>query len=179
VQRKVGRPARPEVVSAAQQALRGLVRVNGLIRGLAETHFATYGLSMAQWGVLRTLWRIEQRGQRAPRLHELGAEMIVRPPSLSATVDRMARAGLIARAEDHSDRRAMLILLAPAGRRLLDRRMPDHRMWVEGLMAGLNRTEQAALSRLLTKASEHMHGLAPAPRPGQAPEATTNSEDRA
>jgi DNA-binding MarR family transcriptional regulator len=170
------------VASAAQQALRGLVRVNGLIRGLAESHFASYGLSMAQWGVLRTLWRMEQRGERAPRLHELGAEMVVRPPSLSATVDRMIRAGLIARREDRKDRRARLIMLAPAGRRLLDRRMPDHRTWVEGMLAGLSRKEQATLSRLLTKASRHMHGLVPAAprhaRPEQ-PQPQPQTEDRA
>jgi DNA-binding MarR family transcriptional regulator len=163
--------------------LRSLVRINGLIRGLAETHFASYGLSMAQWGVLRTLWRIEQRGGGAPRLHELGAEMVVRPPSLSATVDRMSRAGLVARREDRGDRRARLVMLAPAGRRLLERRMPDHRVWVERMLAGLDRREQATLSRLLSKASAHMNGLAPvAPRRGRAvqrTDATLNTENRA
>jgi DNA-binding MarR family transcriptional regulator len=134
-----------------------LARANSLLRGLAEPHFASYGLSMAQWGVLRTLLRLEQRGLHAPRLRELGAEMVVRPPSLSATVERMSRAGLVARREDPKDKRAKLIMLASKGRRLLEVKVADHRKWAENVMSGLDRAEQEALSHLLVKASGHMH----------------------
>jgi DNA-binding MarR family transcriptional regulator len=165
-------------VSPAQQALRDLARINGLIRALAEPHFASYGLSMAQWGVLRTLARRERAGRQPPKLHELGAEMVVRPPSLSATVDRMVCAGLISRSEDPDDRRARRITLSLPGRRLLERRTPDHRAWVEGVMTGLSREDQVALSRLLTKAGDHMRGLIPSSSaPTQARASQSGSSD--
>lgn len=152
--------AHAEVVSAAQLLLRRIITTNGLVRGLAETHFATYGLSMAQWGVLRTLSRLETQGVGSPTLSELGRDMVVRPPSLSATVERMVKSGLVIRRRDPIDRRARRIELAAKGRKLLERRLPDHRMWVEGVLAGLDRREQEQLSQLLAKAGAHMRELA-------------------
>jgi len=155
----------PEIVTPAQQALRELVRSNGLFRGLAELHFTTYGVSLAQWSVLRTLARLERRRVLAPQMKELCSEMIVGAPSLSATLHRMERSGLIRRAGDPKDKRAKNVTLARAGRQLLDRRITDHLLWIEGMMAGLSRRQQESLSRLLAKTSQHMQSLFAAQSP--------------
>lgn len=158
-----------DVVSPAQQALRELLRTNAIFRGLAETHFATYGVSLAQWSVLRALSRLEGRGVFAPHMNVLCAEMVIGAPSLSATLALMERTRHITRAEDPKDKRAKIVSLAPAGRQLLERRMTDHLLWVKRIMAGLNRREQRALALLLAKASKHMHEVSEGPQRGEAP----------
>jgi DNA-binding MarR family transcriptional regulator len=147
------------VQTPAQRSLHGLIRAGGLLRALSEPHFARYGVSPAQWGVLRSLLRLEREGRDRPRMHELGAVMLVRPPSLSATLDRMERSALVARGEDPADRRTRLVALAPQGRRLLERVMAGHRRWIARVMGGLNVREQVALEVLLAKLGGHMHGL--------------------
>lgn len=144
-------------------AWRELVRIGGLIRRLSEPHFARYGVSPAQWGVLRSLSRLENRGVREPRMHELGQELLVHPPSLSATLERMARAGLVTRRNDPEDHRSRLIALTDVGRGLLDRVVDDHRVWIDRLMGGLATAERERLGRLLGKLSCHMAALADEP----------------
>ena len=53
-------------------AFRAIVRIEGLLRRLSEPHFAFYGVSPAQWGVLRSLERLEMSNKAQPRMHELG-----------------------------------------------------------------------------------------------------------
>src|ERR1043165_1846101 len=150
-------------VSPAQQALRELIRAGGLLRGLSESHFAQYSLTMAQWGVLRSLQRLELQGNDQPRMYELGAVLVVRPPSLSATLDRMERVGLVSRRVDTRDNRSRIISLAPGGRRLLDRVTADHQKWIPSVMSALKPREQVVLGRLLTTLGLHMQDLSRRP----------------
>lgn len=159
---KPGR-AQPARDDQASTPWRALVRITGLVRRVGEPHFARYGVSGAQWGVLRSLARLEARGQGEPRMNELGDELLVHPPSLSATIDRMVRAGLVTRREDVSDQRTRRIGLTRLGRSRLAAAMPSHNEWVEGMMAALNSTERAMLGTLLERLSNHLtHVLADA-----------------
>lgn len=133
-----------------------LVRVGGLIRRLSEPHFTQYGLSSAQWGVLRALDRLEARGHGEPRMNELGDELLVHPPSLSATIDRMVRAGLVTRREDADDQRTRRIGLTKAGRTRLNNALDDHHAWVRRMLAGLSSEEQEQLGALLHRLGDHL-----------------------
>lgn len=143
----------------AQDSLRELIRLDGLFRRLSEHHFARLGLSPAQWGVLRSLTRLEEQGRHDPHMHELGAVLLVQPPSLSATLDRMERAGWVRRRSDPRDKRSRLVALSPAGRDLVELGLRDHAQWVARVMGGLEQAEQAQLLALLAKLSTHMGGL--------------------
>lgn len=92
-------------------------------------------------------------------MHELGAALLVQPPSLSATLDRMEKAGWVRRRRDPRDRRSRLITLAPAGRDLVLLGLRDHEPWVARVMGGLDEAEQAQLLSLLAKLGAHMGGL--------------------
>lgn len=153
-------PAPPE-----QIALRELVRISGLLRRLSEPHFATYGISPAQWGVLRSLARLDDAGLAEPRMHELGQSLLVQPPSLSATLDRMERVGLVSRRADPVDQRTRRIGLTAAGRRLLEEAMASHHVWMRNMMSGLSAPELDRLASLLTRLGSHMLELAESPRP--------------
>lgn len=142
---------------------RQLVRIEGLIRRLSEPHFARLGISPAHWGVLRTLGRLEEQGQPHPRMNELGQALLVQPPSLSATLDRMSRAGLIVRHDDPVDHRTRRVSITAEGRAALRRALPAHDQWRSTLMAGLSPAEIERLGRLLTKLSQHMDTVARGP----------------
>lgn len=142
--------------SPAHAAIRELVRVSGLIRRLSEPQFAQHRLTTTQWGVLRALSRLEQRGAPEPRMHELGAELLVQPPSLSATLDRMVRAGLVTRRSDPDDHRSRRIAMTDVGRTRLTNALGDHRAWIRRLTAVLTPSEQSRLHDLLCKLSEHL-----------------------
>jgi DNA-binding MarR family transcriptional regulator len=133
--------------------------VDGLLRRLSEHHFARIGLSPAQWGVLRSLTRLEEQGRCDPQMHELGAVLLVQPPSLSATLGRMEKAGWVRRRRDPRDKRSCLIALSPAGRELVEHGLRDHERWVSRVMGGLGSAEQAQLLALLAKLGGHLGGL--------------------
>jgi MarR family transcriptional regulator for hemolysin len=71
-----------------------------------------FRLTTRQYGVLTRLWAM---GARGLTLDELAAALYTDQSSLSRVVDRMARTGLIARAVDPADRRALRITLTAKG----------------------------------------------------------------
>ena len=150
------RRKRPRVDERAQSALRGLIRIENLIRRLAEPHFAQWGISSAQWGVLRSLTRLSESGNSRPLMRELGAALIVQPPSLSAMLDRMEHAGLVVRHQDPSDHRTRRITLTPAGKSLIERALPTHRAWAKRAMTGLTTKEQGTFCLLIQKLVAHL-----------------------
>ncbi len=62
---------------------------------------------------------LEDYHGRAFRQHELAEILVVNRASAGTVLDRMHRSGWIDRAPDPQDRRAVLVSLAPAGRRKL------------------------------------------------------------
>lgn len=150
-------------------ALRAAIHLGGLLRRLSEPHFATYGLSPAQWGVLRALDRLQQGGQANPRMHELGAALLVQPPSLSATLDRMERVGLIVRRQDPDDHRTRRVELTRAGRRTLDGALESHHLWIRTIMGGLPPADLKRLTSLLASLTAHMEHLAKPPAKPASP----------
>lgn len=173
------RAKRPGPPQPEQDALRALVRAGGLLRRHSESHFARYGVSPAQWGVLRALHRLDESGYPQPRMHELGAALLVQPPSLSATIDRMHRLGLITRIPDPTDHRTRRVGLTDQARRLLSDAQQSHNLWIRTIMGGLSPAKLRQFADLLTSLSSHMELLAEAPaepqglkrrRPGGSPE---------
>lgn len=70
-------------------------------------------LTLGQARVLRKL-------AKQPRsLGQLGAELALAPPSMTRLIDRLEERGLIDRQRDAEDRRKVLAILTPEGRRLV------------------------------------------------------------
>lgn len=144
----------------AQEALRAVLRVPGVLRRVTDPHFARHGLSTAQWGILRSLSRMEDGGEASPRMHELGRALLVQPPSLSATLDRMERAGWLRRLADRDDQRTRRIQLTRAGRALIARVLVGYGAWQRGLVSVLNEREQRSLAEFLERLASHWEGPA-------------------
>jgi DNA-binding MarR family transcriptional regulator len=150
-------PARPP-----DTAFRELIRVFGLAERVMQPYFARFGISGAQWGVLRNLHRSEQEGLVGLRQTDLGERLLVRPPSVTGIVDRLERAGLVTRDSLATDLRAKQVALTSRGRQLVERILGAHQDHVDRLMAGLDGGEQAELFQLLQKLGRHLEGLASA-----------------
>src|SRR5260370_32408291 len=95
---------------------RELIRIFGLLERQMNPYFARFGISGAQWGVLRSLHRAEQEGFPGLRLTDLSERLLVRPPSVTGVVDRLERTGLVQRDSLSTYLRANQVSLTPHGR---------------------------------------------------------------
>jgi DNA-binding MarR family transcriptional regulator len=147
---------------ARDTAFRELIRTFGLLERLMQPYFVRFGISGAQWGVLRNLHRSESAGEAALRLTELSRRLLVRPPSVTGLVDRLERLGLVRRRAAEDDLRAKHVALTDDGRRLVERVLTGHGDQIALLMDGLTPAQQLHLGRLLAKLGNHLAGLADA-----------------
>jgi DNA-binding MarR family transcriptional regulator len=140
--------------------LRQLIRTFGLLERVMQPYFARFGISGAQWGVLRNLHRAEQEGQMGLRLTDLSQRMLVRPPSVTGIADRLEKAGLIVRRASAIDGRAKQVALTDKGRHLVEQVLEVHVAQVARVMSGLDSDEQDQLEHLLMRVAERLAVLA-------------------
>jgi DNA-binding MarR family transcriptional regulator len=115
-------PAGPRgVAPPPPTAFRELIRTFGLLERVMHPYFARFGITGAQWGVLRNLHRHEEHGLGGMRLGELSEQLLIRPPSVTTVVDRLERAGLVRRESVPADLRARHVVLTDKGRQLIGR----------------------------------------------------------
>ncbi len=81
------------------------------------------GLSPARWRLLMTLrYQSEPIGSS---ISEIAGHLEIREPTVTATVDRAAKDGLVERRKDPVDRRITRVGLTPAGHETIDRLFPQ------------------------------------------------------
>lgn len=144
------------LTGSAEPAFRALVGTLGLLKRVMEPYFAQFGVSAAQWGVLRTLQQLEDEGEPEPRLTDLGHHLLVRPPSMTGAIDRLQRIGLVRRSASATDQRAKHVSLTSAGRALVQRVQECHPAQINAVLGGLQPPEQAQLQRLLSRLEAHL-----------------------
>ncbi len=145
--------------SAEEAAFLGLLRTFGLIERVMQGHFARFGISGSQWGVLRILHRAEEAGHEALRLTDLSERLLVRPPSVTGLVARLERAGWVIRDISPTDQRAKRVRLTTAGRDLVDGALSKHRQQIGKVMAGLDHEHCLQLDGLLSRLKVHLEGM--------------------
>src|SRR5437763_12514322 len=89
----------------AEAAFKEFLRVFGLMERIMHAHFARFGISGSQWGVLRILDRAQKEGQPGLRVTDLSDQLLIRPPSVTGAIDRLERAGLVERHSTLLDQR--------------------------------------------------------------------------
>ncbi len=118
-----------EVEYAAEPGLHGLfarlARVSLLLEDFEHRCFDRFGLRFIDYSVLRLLQLAGAPYQLSPtRLSEL----VVRSTGgMTQIIDRLERAGLVARSPDPTDRRKVIVGLTPHGLRLVRR---ANKAWV-------------------------------------------------
>lgn len=141
---------RPDLDGLAMALLGRLAEAAQLI---AREHlgplFREHGLQAGEFDVLATLRRAGPPYALSPTA--LYDATMVTSGAMTARIDRLEKAGWVARAPDPDDRRGVLVSLTPTGRALIDKVVTRHVENEVRLLAGLSRREQETLSRLLGK----------------------------
>jgi DNA-binding MarR family transcriptional regulator len=144
----------------SEALFRSLLRTFGHMRLAMEPYFAPYGISGPQWGALRVLSRAEAAGEKGLRLSDLAQRLLIRPPSVTAVVDRLERRGLVKRSLSRADMRVRRARLTPQGRKLVAQILDGHRERLRSLFSALDVPERQALLDGLRKLDAHLESVA-------------------
>jgi MarR family 2-MHQ and catechol resistance regulon transcriptional repressor len=105
------------------------------------------GLGLSDFAVLELLLH------KGPQpVNAIGKKVLLTSGSMTTAVDRLESRQLVRRTGDPEDRRARIVALTPAGRRLIQKAFRRHAADMERALAALHATERAELVRLLKKA---------------------------
>ena len=129
-----------------------------------------YNVPIGQWPFLLFLWANEDLSQR-----DLSRLMAIEESTVTNTIDRMERDGLISRTRTPDNRRRNQLRLTERGRGLLSTLLPEAMYVVRMATQGMSKTEIAFLTSLLSKVQSnladgraHPLGIAPRAEPGKA-----------
>lgn len=89
--------------------------------------------------------------ERKPLMREVSTYFMVTPSAATLLVGGLVKSGLLARAADRHDRRAVRLVVTPRGRRVLDQAIKEKLKKLEKIFSVLDGTERAALLALLKK----------------------------
>ena len=115
--------------------------------GYAEKSIAELEMCGSDFAVLEALLH------KGPLpVNEIGKKVLLTSGSITVAVDRLETKGLVERRAHGTDRRARIVHLTKAGRKLITRVYADHAADMERLAsASLTRVERKTLIRLLKK----------------------------
>lgn len=115
------------------------------------------GLGRSDFGVLEALLH---KGPLPVNI--LGAKVLLTSGSITTAVDRLEHQGLVKRGSHAVDRRARIVHLTPAGRKLVRRLFTGHQKAMEQAASALSPPERAVLIRLLRKLGRAAESMLPA-----------------
>lgn len=125
-----------------------VMRLAAIFERRLERVCRVHGLSVAEFDLLATLRR-QPDGALTPG--RLGEQMLLSSGGITKRIDRLEAEGRVRRDPDPHDRRGVLVVLTPKGRRLADRIVPDRFDDANAAVAGLTPTERRRLEASLRK----------------------------
>ncbi len=135
--------APPAAAARDAELLDAIVQTSFRVIGVVSAVAAAHELSLTQLRVLAIL------RSHTPTISELSDYLGLDRSTVSGLIDRASRRGLVVRAVDAADRRAVRIELTPAGRGLAAEGGAEIADGVAPLVEGLSIAERARLARLL------------------------------
>lgn len=132
-----------EVVGSLVHAARLIVRTH------LEPFFQSHGLQQGEFDVLATLRRAGAPYALSPT--DLFEALMISSGGMTNRLDRLERAGLIARSRNPEDRRGTMVSLTERGLELMNRIIPLHVENQARAIAALSQKEQRQLRDLLSK----------------------------
>jgi MarR family 2-MHQ and catechol resistance regulon transcriptional repressor len=124
------------------------------LREHAERHIASLGLCLSDFAVLETLLH------KGPTpVNAIGSIVRLTSGSITTAVDRLEEKRLVERHNDPEDRRARIVHLTPAGRKLIAGAFAEHATAMELATSGLTAAERERATELLKKLGLHAQSL--------------------
>jgi DNA-binding MarR family transcriptional regulator len=134
------------LTAAQRRTLRAFLRAVALAEPLQHELAASHGISIGDLFAVRVLDRLGE----VP-VSRYGAELGLARSTITNLVDRLERAGLVARVASPSDRRVTLVQLTGTGRDAMEVRARFAESDVARRLFALEATDQAVLSELLER----------------------------
>src|SRR4051794_23259160 len=143
------RRERPELDPSPIGVIGRISRLARELEARLEPVYAAHGLEPGWHDVLATLRRAGPPFRMRPT--DLTAALMLTSSGTTKRLDRLERAGLVAREPDPSDRRGTLIALTAGGRERIDAVTEAHLANEARLLAALSPEEREQLAALLRK----------------------------
>ncbi|MBX3321616.1 MAG: MarR family transcriptional regulator [Phycisphaeraceae bacterium] len=134
---------------AEQEAFLNLMRTVSILEADFKSLFRKHGLSSTTYNLLRILRGHKPHGLRCTQIK---CELVSRVPDITRLVDRLEESGLVRRAADPKDARAVVIHITPKGYRVLEKLDEPVTNLHRRQLGHLSPQELAALNDLLAKA---------------------------
>jgi MarR family transcriptional regulator, transcriptional regulator for hemolysin len=123
-------------------------------RGLLDAVLAEAGTTFSSWLVLAAL---DARGSVIQK--DLARDLEMIGPSIVERIDQLEKSGHVKRSPAPGDRRASLVSLTPAGRRLYARLQETMRSTEAALTDGINERDLRTTRRVLTELADRARAL--------------------
>lgn len=135
--------------SSYEEAVLNIVRTASILADDAAQLFKPWGITPAQYNVLRIL-----KGSDAEGLcrNEVRDRMLTRMPDMTRMLDRMEEAGLVERIRDSKDRRHVTTHITTTGKKLLKDLESVVAEKQKEMLGHMSEKDLSALAQLLTKA---------------------------
>ncbi len=143
-------------------AFGGVLRSFGLIHRVMRPYFLQYGLTQAQWAILRNIHRAQTEEGRTNglRMGEIGQRLLVQPPSVTTLVRRLVKCGLVSQTASPTHRRGFELRLTAKGEKLVTRVLLVHQDQIRRVMGGLADDELPVFHSYLERLNTHLTALA-------------------
>ncbi|GAA4928566.1 hypothetical protein GCM10025331_10170 [Actinoplanes utahensis] len=138
---------RPDLDTEAMGVFGRIFRLAKLAGDATERAYAAHGIGRAEFDVLAALRRAGEPFQLSPGA--LAASMMLSTGGTTARLDRLEKAGLVARSPDPNDRRGILVRLTPHGHTIADRAVAAGLAEQQRLLATLTPEQAGQLTGLL------------------------------
>lgn len=123
-----------------------LAKTTHELAGWARRSIDELGMCASDFGALEILLH------KGPLpVNELGRKLLLTSGSITTAIDRLEKRGLVRRELIAADRRARVVHLTPAGRKLIEKAFAAHAADMERAAAVLDGTERSMLVTLLKK----------------------------
>ena len=145
----------PPFSSAEEEAFLNLLRTSDCLNRAFLQKIRGWGLTPAQYNVLRILRGATPNGLPCAAI---GERMIAADPDVTRLLGRLKRLKLVRQHRDRQDRRVVLTFITEEGLELLSAMDPAVRNAPRELLGQMRRADLAELIRLLELARQHCAG---------------------
>ena len=120
------------------------------------------GIHPRQMPILAVLWRKDGCSQK-----ELAEKLDVKPPTVTVSIQRLEKAGIIFRRQDEKDQRVSRIYLSEEGRSIIEEGMRMAKEGEKQVLTGFSESELCLMKRFCLQIKENIAAM---PEPELSPE---------
>ena len=125
----------------------GIVQLANLVTRRLAPVISRYKITPQQWGVLSAI--LESEGP--PTMAEVSRQLKVSKQNITGMISRLESLGLIKRAADPQDLRAVRIQLTRRGHQVGEAVAPVYRRWIDTALGELSGSERKTLAKAVDR----------------------------